>query len=144
MSGTLYVSAWREKVLSWLLYCCSQEDGVTSPRSEEGCGRAGPGLLLWQALSKWCECCPSGFASLVRAGCRLCLGLALQMLLLDLQYQCGVGWLCFTQWAAVPGRFCLLCSRLWGGWCGGGWGLVLAGGVVRSCFRNSASSCLGL
>lgn len=37
---------------SWLLYCYSQEDGVTSPRSEEGYGRAGPGLLLWQVLSK--------------------------------------------------------------------------------------------
>lgn len=90
-------------VSSWLLYCCSQEDGVTSPRSEEGQGRAGPGLLLWQALSKQCECCPSGFASLEKAGCSLCLGLAQQMLLLDLHYQCRVGLLCFTQ----SGQLCM-------------------------------------
>lgn len=30
----------RGDLASWLLYCCFQEDGVTSPRSGEGCGRA--------------------------------------------------------------------------------------------------------
>lgn len=43
---------------SLLLYCYSQEDRVTPPRSEEGYGRAGPGLLLWQALSKQCRAVP--------------------------------------------------------------------------------------
>lgn len=64
-------------MLASRLCCCYQEDRVTSPRSEEGCDRARPGLWLWQALSKVCECCPSEFASLGRASwlwsvCRPC------------------------------------------------------------------------
>lgn len=114
-----------------LLHCWSQEDGLTSPRSEEGYGRAGPGLLLWQAPSRQCECCPSASASLGRAGCSRSLGLAPQMMLLDLQYQCRVGLLFHSKWAAVHVQFCLPCSWLWGRWCRGGWGLVLAGRVLN-------------
>lgn len=55
------------------------------------------------------------------------------MLLLDLQYQCRVGLpsLFHSKWAAEHVQFCLPCSWLWGGWCGEGWDLVLAGRVVK-------------
>lgn len=138
LSEISYLCVWREKMLSsFLLYCCFQEDGVTSPRSEEGYGRAGPGLLLWQALSRQCECCPSGFASLERAGCSLCLGLASQAAASVEQYQHRVG---RSACAVLSAVFLALGWVVWRrmGPCAG-WQ-----GCERCCFKNSISSWLGL